>query len=170
MNAKDILHYGQQTLKQALEGISDEDAENGFVTSMWNVHDVVGHLAAYEHVLEEVMSNKLMPSELDTPYLKEFTTMKPQEFNNHHYEKRKNLSYSEVLAEQQSAHDHIMSMIFQFTPDMLTKTGTLPWYGNQYSLEDFIVYHDYGHKREHSAQIRQFKKYLKANKSIPTKK
>ena len=38
-------------------------------------------------------------------------------------------------------------------PDLCRLPGTLPWYGNRYSLDDFIVYTFYGHKREHGAQI-----------------
>jgi hypothetical protein len=34
--------------------------------------------------------------------------------------------------------------------------GILPWHGGQYSLDDFVVYQYYGHKREHSAEIAGF--------------
>ena len=34
-----------------------------------------------------------------------------------------------------------------------SRPGTLPWYGDEYALDDFIVYTSYGHKREHGPQI-----------------
>ena len=40
------------------------------------------------------------------------------------------------------------------------ENGTLPWYGAEYSLDDFIVYTYYGHKREHAAQIAAFRDHL----------
>ena len=39
--------------------------------------------------------------------------------------------------------------------------GTLPWYGPEYDLEDFIAYTFYGHKREHMAQVNVFLDTLK---------
>jgi hypothetical protein len=170
MNAKDVLFYGQKTFTTALEGISDEEAENGFVTRLWNVRDVVAHITAFEHVLEEVLGKELMPTEIDTPYLTQFQDMKGEEFNQYHYEETKTLKYSEVLAELNSAYDHVMTLIVRFTPEMLREVGTLPWYGPEYSLDDFIVYTYYGHKREHAAQIRQYKKHLDALHSLPSKK
>jgi hypothetical protein len=32
-------------------------------------------------------------------------------------------------------------------------TGTIPWYGPEYSLDDLVVYQQYGHKREHDPQL-----------------
>ena len=40
---------------------------------------------------------------------------------------------------------------------MFRQSGTLPWYGMEYALDDFLVYIYYGHKREHSAQIAAFR-------------
>jgi hypothetical protein len=42
----------------------------------------------------------------------------------------------------------------------LRSTGTIPWYGEQYSIEDLIVYQYYGHKREHVAQIWVYRDHL----------
>jgi hypothetical protein len=40
--------------------------------------------------------------------------------------------------------------------NLLRQPGTLPWYGPEYALDDFLVYSFYGHKREHTAQIAVF--------------
>jgi hypothetical protein len=169
MNAKDVLHYGHQTLLSALEGISDQDAETGFVTDKWNVRDVVGHLSAFEHVLENVISTQLASAKEDVPYLKRFRDMSGEEFNQFYYEEYKFTPYHEVLANLNSSHDHIMSIFYLLTEDMLKTTGTLPWYGKQYSLEDFMIYNNYGHKREHASQIKRFKKHLNELKQQPSK-
>jgi len=51
-----------------------------------------------------------------------------------------------------------MKLAGSLTPERLRETGTIPWYGEQYSLDDLIVYSNYAHKREHSSQIRLFRK------------
>ena len=43
---------------------------------------------------------------------------------------------------------------------LLREVGTLPWDGEDYALDDFLVYGYYGHKREHSAQIAAFRDRL----------
>ncbi len=63
----------------------------------------------------------------------------------------------EVLGELNDTHAQVMSMVVQISPETFRQTGTLPWYGMDYSLDDFIVYTYYGHKREHSAQIAAFR-------------
>ena len=44
--------------------------------------------------------------------------------------------------------------------ETLRQVGTLPWYGAEYALDDYLVYAFYGHKREHSGQISVFKDHL----------
>jgi len=53
-----------------------------------------------------------------------------------------------------------MSMAAQLSPEVFRQTGTLPWYGNAYALDDLLVYMYYGHKREHSAQIAAFRDHV----------
>jgi hypothetical protein len=53
-----------------------------------------------------------------------------------------------------------MSLIVAIPPETLRQTGTLPWYGMQYAMDDVLVYMYYGHKREHSAQIAAFRDCL----------
>ena len=130
MNAKDVLLYGHQTILKELTGLAETQATTGFVTNKWTVKDIVGHLAAHEH-------------------LNEFQA-----------DERKNKQYRELLMEYGSAHDFAMNMIGLLAPDLLKRPGTLPWYGPGYSIEDYIVYANYGHKREHAAQIKLFKLHL----------
>ena len=45
--------------------------------------------------------------------------------------------------------------------ELRRKTGTLPWYGDEYDLEDLVAYSNYGHKAEHCAQIAVYRDTLK---------
>jgi hypothetical protein len=38
-------------------------------------------------------------------------------------------------------------------PEVWREVGTIPWYGAEYSLDDLVVYQQYGHKREHDPQL-----------------
>ena len=57
--------------------------------------------------------------------------------------------------------------MYKIPVEVLRRPGTLPWYGAQYALDDFIVYQYYGHKREHTAQINVFKDLLKQSGKLP---
>jgi hypothetical protein len=39
--------------------------------------------------------------------------------------------------------------------------GLLAWYGAEYDLEDVVAYSQYGHKREHGAQVNVYKDTVK---------
>ena len=40
-----------------------------------------------------------------------------------------------------------------FSAETWRQIGAIPWYGPEYSLDDFVVYNIYGHKREHDPQL-----------------
>ena len=65
------------------------------------------------------------------------------------------------------AHAQVMSLATQISSERFRQTGTLPWYGMEYALDDFLVYTFYGHKREHSAQIAAFGDRLRREAAVP---
>jgi len=65
---------------------------------------------------------------------------------------RKDKTPAEVLAEYRDRQACTMMLVAQVAPETLREPGTIPWYGIEYSLDDFIAYAYYGHKREHSAK------------------
>ncbi|GAC1356035.1 MAG: hypothetical protein NVSMB38_37140 [Ktedonobacteraceae bacterium] len=73
---------------------------------------------------------------------------------------RKKKTINEVLGEYNDTHAQVMSVVAQLSSETLRQTGTLPWYGEVYALDDFLIYAYYGHKREHSAQISAFRDRL----------
>ena len=153
MNAVDILKYGQQTVLQTLEGFPASAVETPGACGVWSVKDIIAHLASYEQVLVDVLST--FTGKHPTPYLDKFTRPGGQ-FNDTEVGARKVRTMSEVLAELNDTHAQVMSLAAQIPPESFRHNGTLPWYGMEYALDDFIVYTFYGHKREHSAQIAAF--------------
>ncbi len=157
MNAADILKYGQLTVQQAINDFPETAWEAAGACGSWSVQDIIAHLASYEEVLIDVLSTFVGRN--STPYLDRFTGLGSQ-FNDSEVERRKGRIASEVLDELNDAHAQVLSLAERIRPEEFRRTGTLPWYGIDYALDDVLVYMYYGHKREHSAQIAAFRDRL----------
>lgn len=162
MNAIDVLKYGHYTVQQALNDLPDSVWEKAGVCGTWSIKDIIAHLASFEHVLKEVLASMIgsemytsIPSAA-TPYLSRFIDAEAQ-FNDTEVDARKGRTVMDILAEYDIIHSQVMSLITWVPEEILRQTETLPWYGVQYALDDFIVYAFYGHKREHCGQIALFR-------------
>ncbi|TMD60933.1 MAG: DinB family protein [Chloroflexi bacterium] len=158
MNAVDILKYGHLTVLQTLDGFSESAWDTPGACGVWSVKDIIAHLASYEQVLVDVLTTFLGGG--STPSFTRFAESGNQ-FNDSEVAVRKEKTVKEVLEEFKDAHDQVVSMVVQISPETLRQTGTLPWYGMEYALDDLLVYMYYGHKREHSAQIAAFRDHLR---------
>ena len=158
MNAVDILKYGHGTVLQTIDGLPEEAWETPGACGVWSVKDIIAHLASYEHVLVDVLTTFVGGG--PTPYLSKFTEPGGQ-FNDTEVAARKGKTVKEILGEYNDTHAQTMSLVTRIPVETLRQTGTIPWYGMEYALDDYIVYAYYGHKREHSAQIAVFRDHLK---------
>jgi uncharacterized damage-inducible protein DinB len=157
MNVSDILKYGNLTLLQSVDGLPETNWVVAGVCGVWSVKDILAHMTSYEHLLAEV---------LDTYLGAEFgPTMSGMaqtgdEWNDIQVERRQGMSVADVLAEYGEAHQKVMALAAQIPAQTYRENGTMPWYGAGYCLDDFIVYTNYAHKREHSAQIMVYRDQL----------
>ncbi len=87
--------------------------------------------------------------------------MPGDQFNEVQVSQRKDKNPRQVLEEYDRLHDEVRRLLPKIPVATLQQAGTLPWYGMEYDLEDFIVYAFYGHKREHCAQIAMYRDKLK---------
>jgi len=157
MNTLDVLRYGHRTVLQAVDGLPEDAWGAGAVCGVWSSQDIIAHLASFERVLCDVLRS-LLSGAHPTPTLDRFRTQPT--FNDDEVAARKGKSAADVLAEYGEAHAQVVVLAAQLPPETFRQVGVLPWYGGEYDLDDFIVYTFYGHKREHSAQIRLFRKRL----------
>ena len=153
MNARDILKYGQQTVLQTLESFPEASWETPGACGVWSVKDIIAHLASYERVLVDILTT--FTRSAPTPALNTFLELGVQ-FNDSEVNRRKKKTIQDVLAEFNDTHTQVMSLLVNIPAETLRQSGTLPWYGMEYALDDVLVYMYYGHKREHSAQIAAF--------------
>ncbi len=158
MNASDILKYGHLTLMHEIDGLEDWDTPG--VVGTWTAKDLMAHLASYEHVIAEVLQG--FGGGGDTPYMEMTGRMDGDAFNDSAVEASRGKSRDEVMNDYNATHERVISLVSQIPAETLRQTGTIPWYGAEYSLDDYIVYSQYGHKREHSAQFAMFRDRLKS--------
>ncbi len=158
MNASDILKYGNRTVLQTIDGLPKSDWSTGGVCGWWSVKDIIAHLTSFEQVLVEVLNTFLDGGPTTT--LEAYYT-DGQKFNDDQVTLRGDKTPDQVLAEYDELHACTLSLVARIPEETRRRPGTLPWYGMEYALDDFIVYAFYGHKREHSAQIAVFRDHIK---------
>ena len=158
MNAQDILKYGQLTVLQTLESFPEASWETPGACGIWSVKDILAHLASYERVLVDILTT--FTGDGSTPVLNSYVEL-GSHFNDIEVSRRTAETIQDVLAEFNNTHIQVMSLLVNIPSETLRRTGTLPWYGVEYALDDVLVYMYYGHKREHSAQIAAFRDRLR---------
>lgn len=159
MNPIDILTYGQSFMHEAFDGMPDDQWDTPNVCGAWSSKDVVNHLASFEVMLTELLG-ELLGRGGATPTLDALRYGDHEEFNRDQVGRRAGHSWQEARRAFEEAYGRAMALARDVPPDLWTRVGSLPWYGDQYALDDFIVYTFYGHKREHGAQINVFKDSL----------
>jgi uncharacterized damage-inducible protein DinB len=155
VNIMDILKYGHQSVLDTVAGLPAAEWETSGVCGVWSVKDILAHLTSFEHVLVDVLNS--LHAGGPTPYLDRFGS---EGFNDGEVSKRKNETPMRILAEYKETQAKTMELVARLPAEKCRQPGTLPWYGEEYSLDDFVVYTYYGHKREHCAQIKLFRKRL----------
>ncbi len=155
MNSVDILQYGHETVKTAVADLPDNEWQTAGVCGHWSVKEIIDHLASFEQLLVEVLTSLLEEAPL-TPTLQRLLLDEAQ-FNDDEVARRHDLTVEESWIGYETAHETAVSLLAKIPPEGQRLKGTLPWYGEAYDLEDFLVYTYYGHKREHCAQIDVFR-------------
>jgi hypothetical protein len=150
MNTLDILQYGNLTFMKTVQVVPLAEREVPGACGSWSVKDIIAHLTSFEILLTEVFS--VLLNSTPTPTLDQWLG-NPEAFNTQQVLLRRDKSAKEVLTEYVTTFERVMSFATLIQADTWQQPGILPWHGGQYSLDDFIVYQYYGHKREHSAEI-----------------
>lgn len=159
MNAQDVLMYGHRWVHGHLDGLSEQHWQIAGVCGWWSVREIMIHLTAYEWVLVDVFKGFTGGGE--TALLDQFTRQRGDAFNNPQIEQRKSFTNAQIVAEYDTAYHTGIERLVKIDESTLRLSGSIPWYGNAYSLDDLIVYQYYGHKREHMAQVSVFRDGLK---------
>lgn len=158
MNAIAMMKYGHQTVNGAVDGLAEKEWYAPGVTGVWSVREIIAHLASFEHLLVDALQSML--GNEPTPTLDRFLRLGHANFNDEEVARREDHFVSEVWAEYTNTHLRTLKLLTQIPPETFRRKGIMPWYGNEYDLEDLLVYQYYAHKREHSAEINVFRDKL----------
>lgn len=159
MDAIAMMKYGHQTVNEAVDGLPEKEWYTPGVTGVWSVREIIAHLASFEHLLVDALQSLL--DDEPTPTLDRFLRLGHAKFNDEEVALRQDHFVSEVWAEYVNTHLQTLELLSKMPAEAFRRKGILPWYGNEYDLEDLLVYQYYAHKREHSAEIRVFRDKLK---------
>jgi hypothetical protein len=159
MNVGDVLKYGHEMVVQTLDGLAEPDWLTPGVCGVWSVKDIVAHLASTELVIVDALTTLVGSG--PTPHLDAFKQKDPQQ-NDKDVARRRTWSVAQTRAEYTDAAKRVLDMATRVSPEIARRPGTLPWYGAEYALDDFLVYMSYGHKAEHCAQIAVHRDRLKS--------
>jgi hypothetical protein len=147
MQVIDVLMYGQRTVEATIARYRPEDWSR-IALGVWTAKDLLGHLGAFEvRFADQLAAIVGAPLETDLP------SADPATFNDDQAAVRASWPIEQVLDEFRSAHERVMAHARAIDPATWREVGTIPWYGPDYSLEDLVVYQQYGHKREHDPQL-----------------
>jgi hypothetical protein len=156
MNASDVLKYGNDWLMKRVVKIPEDKWDMAGVCGVWSAKDVLSHITSYE-----INLGKILQEFIDKGKSEENPKGDSKSFNDDETAKRRDKNFQEVLDEYTKAHEEVMALITQIPAEKCHEVGTMPWYGEEYSLDDYLVYTFYGHKREHGAQFDVFVDQLK---------
>lgn len=159
MHPVNVHKYGNSFLMNALEGITSEQAERAGVCGVWSAKDIIGHLGAMELFLVEALE-EILGIEGPRPQMQMMMQNGPAATNDIEAEKRASHSLEQVLEEYQGAYTRVMELLPKIPKEQYRLSGLLKWYGDEYDLEDFLIYSFYAHKREHGAQLNILKDRL----------
>ena len=147
MNTLDVLMYGQRTIRSTVDRYGPDDWGR-VALGVWTAKDLLGHLGAFEVRFADQLAPFAGTSvETDLP------SADPRTFNDDQAAVRKDWPVDRVMAEFLEAHERVMRLGAFVSPEVWREVGTIPWYGAEYSLNDLVVYQQYGHKREHDPQL-----------------
>ena len=156
MNAHDILFYGNRTLLESLERVPPDARTKSGLIGWWSAREAMAHLAIFEAGLTEILE-----SFLGGPPPQLMVGMESEK-NDALVAQKQSMSFDELLAEYKAHVARNLALIEKISPDTRRAAGTLPWYGAEYALDDYLVYTYYGHKREHAARFEAFGDALNA--------
>ena len=147
--AIDILERGHATIRRLTKQIPPHwMARSGLGDGDWSPKDLLGHLGAFEVRFADVVAGFVGEAPES-----DLMSADPRTFNDDQAAVRKDWPLDQVMAEFLEAHQRVMQLAKVISAEVWREVGTIPWYGPEYSLNDLVVYQQYGHKREHDPQL-----------------
>ena len=150
MNTLNVLNQGHDAIVKAISGSINTEWHASDVNGEASAKDILAQMVAFEYVLVEILGSFL--DNCPTPTLDALLAGYDVFLERAVPHQTKPLGA--LWAEYELAHARTITLLAQIPPEMRRQKGTLPWYGIEFALDDFIAYTFFGTKRKWSAQIR----------------
>lgn len=147
MQTIDVLTYGHRTVMATVARFQPADWSQ-LALGVWTAKDLLGHLGAFEVRFADILAGFA-----GAPLESDLMAADPATFNDDQAAVRRDWPIDRILAEYVDANARVMAHARALPPERWAEVGTIPWYGEAYSLDDLVVYQMYGHKREHDPQL-----------------
>ncbi|MCI0344051.1 MAG: hypothetical protein L0221_01225 [Chloroflexi bacterium] len=148
MNPHDVLRYGHRTFGRAIAALEPADWTR-IVAGVWTPKDVVGHVSAIHWLGVSALAE--LAGEEAPPAAHELAD--DVDFNMGQAAIRASWPVEHITDEYESVTGELSRLAMAIDTDTWRRIGTIPRYGPEYSLEDYIVYRVYGHIREHATHL-----------------
>lgn len=145
MNALEIIEHGDQTLRQAVNGLPEAD--------WWPVREIIAHVAVHEKLLVEFLESYLGEKPVAAGPLP------VGQVNDNGEVRHADKSVDELWAEYETAHRRCRILLAKIARKRNRINGTPSCFDLDCEIEDFLVY-SYGHKQRHAAQIAVYRDQL----------
>ncbi len=136
MNVAEELENAHLQVIQTLDNLPELEWDVPITENSWTVKDIIAHLASYEHVLEDVLRS-FTENTPETAYVSRYIQHN-DDFNKEEVSARSNSTAQQVIDEYQEVQTDTTGLLARIPAGTLEKKGTLPWYGEDRSLSDFI--------------------------------
>lgn len=146
---------GNKSFLKSIEGINPEIIDRPGACGEWSIKDILSHIVSYEELFVEVFQGQLDGGKTVLTLVK--IGNDHQKFNDLGIARGKKKSFEALVSEYNKLNEKVMELAGKISPETYSKVGTIPWYGGEYALDDLIIILNYGHKKEHGAQIGLFK-------------
>jgi len=148
VNPHDVLRYGERTFRSAIDGLEPSDWTR-IVAGVWTPKDVVGHVSAIQWLAVSALATFAGEEAAPAPH----ELADDFDFNMGQAAVRAAWPVERVVEEFESVQAELRRLARKVDDETWRRVGTIPWYGADYSLEDYVVYRIYGHIREHATHL-----------------
>jgi hypothetical protein len=154
MYTLDLLEQAHLTAMRAVEELPILGWHMPGVYGEWSVKDIFAHFTSCQLVLLDVMAS--VQGNAPTPALDRWLKNR-ERYDAVGVARRRSYTIEDVLDEYNDVHMETINELIRIPEDKLRQKGTIPWYGEEYDLEQFIAHVFCHHKRDLSEHIATFR-------------
>jgi hypothetical protein len=153
----DALEDERENFLEAIDGLSDEALLEPGVVGDWSIKDLLYHICMWEAELVKLLwqaAQGLPPSTIH--FSVDLTQVAVDEINNAWEVEAQTRTYDQVWDDFQSVRKQTIRRLNAFNDKDLNDPERYPWLKGQ-PLWGWISENSFGHEKEHSAQIKEWR-------------